>query len=317
MIQQRCIESLLSCRKDDLDSGHLSQPLRGKTLHKPCSWQRRCWQLALALVVGISGVVSSLGNRALAQSNIVPDGTLPVGENSNVIPLQNLPIELITNGAQRGQNLFHSFLEFNVAPDRGAYFFSPDPAIQNILARVTGANPSQIMGTLGTVGDSQPNLFLINPNGIIFGEDSKLDVGGSFVATTANAIGLGDTGRFDASEPDSSNLLNINPDVFFFNRLSNQAEIVNRSTATDPVLGVFISNDELPLLSGLQVLEGKSLLLLGGDVRLEGGVLRAPGSIVELGGLSEPGTVELNTDGHNLSLSFPNDVAKADVLLDG
>ncbi|NER99288.1 MAG: S-layer family protein, partial [Symploca sp. SIO1B1] len=42
-----------------------------------------------------------------------------------------------------------------------------------------------------------------------------------------------------------------------------------------------------------------------------------PGSIVELGGLSEPGTVELNTDGHNLSLSFPNDVAKADVLLDG
>ncbi|NER99365.1 MAG: filamentous hemagglutinin N-terminal domain-containing protein, partial [Symploca sp. SIO1B1] len=163
----------------------------------------------------------------------------------------------------------------------------------------------------------EPNLFLINPNGIIFGEDSKLDVGGSFVATTANRIGLGDTGRFSASEPDSSNLLNINPDVFFFNRLSNQAEIVNRSTATIPALGFFIN--ELPITdeSGLQVLEGKSLLLVGGNVSLNGGALLAPGGRVELGGLSEPGTVELNTNGNNLSLNFPDDVTKANVLLDG
>ncbi|NER47891.1 MAG: hypothetical protein F6J92_14590 [Symploca sp. SIO1A3] len=82
MIQQKCIESLLSCRKVDLDYGHISQPLRGKTLHKPCSQQRYCWQLTIAVVVGISGVVSSLGNRALAQSNIEPDKTLEVGENS-------------------------------------------------------------------------------------------------------------------------------------------------------------------------------------------------------------------------------------------
>ncbi|NER99364.1 MAG: filamentous hemagglutinin N-terminal domain-containing protein, partial [Symploca sp. SIO1B1] len=163
----------------------------------------------------------------------------------------------------------------------------------------------------------EPNLFLINPNGIIFGEDSKLDVGGSFVATTANRIGLGDTGRFSASEPDSSNLLNINPDVFFFNRLSNQAEIINRSTATTPALGFFIN--ELPITdeSGLQVVEGKSLLLVGGNVSLNGGSLLAPGGRVELGGLSEPGTVELNTNSNNLSLSFPDDVTKADVLLDG
>ncbi|NES00146.1 MAG: hypothetical protein F6J86_41175, partial [Symploca sp. SIO1B1] len=51
--------------------------MRGKTLHKGLSWQ-----LAIAIAVGISSIVSLLGNRALAQSNIVPDGTLPVGENS-------------------------------------------------------------------------------------------------------------------------------------------------------------------------------------------------------------------------------------------
>jgi len=355
MIQQRCIEGLLSCRTVNIGSGNLSQPLisssveylhygenkaegreqraegndnclseldiRGKTLHQPCGWRRRCWQLALAIVVGIGGAVALLGNRAFAQQprNIEADDTLGAGENSVV---ENLGlIDRITGGARRGQNLFHSFLEFNVALDRGAYFLSPDAAIENILARVTGGNPSEILGTLGTfeivggaIAPSNANLFLINPNGIIFGEDSKLDVGGSFVATTANAVGLGDTGRFSASEPDSSNLLNINPDAFFFNRLSNQAEIVNRSTATTPVLGGFI-NDELPLLSGLQVIEGKSLLLLGGDVSLDGGVLRAPGGRVELGGLSEAGTVELNADGNNPSLSFPDDVTRADVSL--
>jgi len=313
MIQQRCIESWLGCRTVNICSGNISQPLIAGIVHKPCDWQRCCWQLAIAVVVGTNSAVALLGNRALAQSNIVPDNTLGAGENSVVTNLGL--IDRITGGARRGQNLFHSFTEFNVDVGRGAYFLSPDAAIENIFARVTGSNPSEILGTLGTFGDSQPNLFLINPNGIIFGEDSKLDVGGSFVATTANAVGLGDTGRFSASEPNSSNLLNINPDAFFFNRLSNPAAIVNRSTATTPVLGDFING--LPINNGLQVLEGKSLLLLGGDVSLEGGVLSVPGGRVELGGLSESGTVELNTDGNNLSLSFPDDVARADVLLNG
>ncbi|NEP11712.1 MAG: S-layer family protein [Symploca sp. SIO2C1] len=260
------------------------------------NWECFCWKLAIAL--GSTGVVALARNPVLAQSNIMPDTTLGAGENSQVTPdFLGLPIEVITGGAQREQNLFHSFTEFNVAAGRGAYFESPDAAIQNILARVTGVNPSEIFGTLGTFGDSQPNLFLINPNGIIFGQGSALDVGGSFVATTANAVGLGDTGRFSASEPDTSNLLNINPDAFFFNRLSNQAEIVNRFAA-------------------LEVEGGKSLLLLGGDVRVEG-KLQAPGGRVELGGLSEPGTVELNTDGNNLSLNFPDNVARADALLNG
>ena len=308
MINQRCDDLLEFSGKGFLESGHYSQASVEGNLRKLVGWG----QLALAL--GMSSVVTLGGNCAFAQSNIVPDNTLGVGENSMVIPNFNgLPIEAITGGAQRGQNLFHSFLEFNVAVGRGAYFLSPDATIQNILARVTGGNPSEILGTLGTIGGTEPNLFLINPNGIIFGEGSKLDVGGSFVATTANAVGLGDTGRFSASEPDSSNLLNINPDVLFHNRLSNGAEIVNRSTAIFPVL--FLPLNGLPLDTGLQVAEGKSLLFLGGDVSLDGGVLRAPGGRVELGGLSAPGTVELNSDTGNPSLSFPDDVARANVSI--
>ncbi len=305
-MKQRCIEQLGMTETNSLCSGNNLQVSVKKNASKFISWQ-------LLIALGITGTLTLVGSSALAQSNIVPDNTLGVGENSQVIPNFNgLPIEAITGGAQRGQNLFHSFAEFNVAVGRGAYFL-PDAAIENILARVTGVNPSEILGTLGTIGGSQPNLFLINPNGIIFGENSKLDVGGSFVATTANAVGLGDTGRFSASEPDSSNLLDINPDVLFYNRLSNQAEIVNRSTAIFPVL--FFSFNGLPLDFGLQVAEGESLLLLGGDVRLEGGRLRAPGGRVDLGGLSAPGTVGLNADSGNLSLSFPDDVARADVSL--
>ncbi|HEY9668083.1 MAG TPA: filamentous hemagglutinin N-terminal domain-containing protein [Coleofasciculaceae cyanobacterium] len=271
----------------------------------------KCWGWGLGLV-GALALSALWEDRTLAQSNIVPDDTLGA-ENSVVIPNFNgLPVEVIQGGAQRGQNLFHSFEEFNIDADRGAYFFSPAD-IQNILARVTGSNRSEILGTLGTFGNSTPNLFLINPNGILFGEGAKLDVGGSFVATTANAVGLGEIGLFSASQPETSTLLAINPNAFFFNQLSNQAEIVNRSTATTPVLDDFVN--PLPFLSGLQVPKGRSLLLLGGDVRLEGGVLRTPGGRVELGGLSAAGTVGLNLEGNTLSLSFPNEVARADVWL--
>ena len=262
------------------------------------------WLLLVGSVV--SGAIASFGNNALAQSQIVPDRTLGA-ERSVVVPnLQGLPVEALQGGAIRGANLFHSFLEFNVSPGRGAFFFSPSAGIHNILARVTGNNPSTIFGTLGTYGNSRPNLFLINPNGIIFGPNASLSVGGSFVATTANAVQLGSTGLFSASEPSSSQLLDINPSAFLFNALSHGA-IINSSTATTTLFG-------FPTF-GLAVPNGQSLLLVGGDVRLEGGNLAAPGGRVELGGLAGAGTVGLNADGRNLSLSFPVGVPRADVSL--
>src|SRR5919202_5986755 len=297
-----------------ISSDKTSEPSTRKNLALPGRW-RHCWQFGMAMALGIGGAITLTGcfaiafsgNRANAQSNIVPDGTLG-NESSVVVPnFQGLPVEAIGGGAARGQNLFHSFQEFNVSAGRGAYFFSPNSNIQNILTRVTGNNPSQILGTLGTFGNSAPNLFLINPNGIIFGANASLDVGGSFVATTANAIRLGDTGLFSATQPQSSNLLSINPNAFFYNQLSNQGQIVNRSTATTTVLG--------DPTSGLQVPDGRSLLLVGGDVRSEGGRLFALGGRIELGGVAQNGTVALNGNGNELRLSFPTDVSRADVFL--
>ncbi len=253
---------------------------------------------------------------AWAQSVIVPDETLG-GERSIVEPVNGLPVDVIGGGAIRGANLFHSFQEFNVASGRGAYFFNFDNGIQNILARVTGQNRSEILGTLGIFQlqdiTSRPNLFLINPNGILFGPSAYLDVGGSIVATTANAIQVGDRGIFSASVPQLPNpLLAINPSVFLFNTLA-KPEIINQARATEPA-GGFRWN--LPAnTSGLQVPDGQSLILLGGNVTLDGGLTTASGGRIELGGLAALGSVGLEMNANNLTLQFPEAVERGDVGL--
>ncbi len=274
------------------------------------NWLFRAAWLGLAGSVAVSGVLLASSSRALAQSNIVPDGTLGA-ERSGVVPLDaaGLPVDVIDGGAIRGPNLFHSFKEFNVAERRGAYFRNPSNDIQNILARVTGRNRSEILGTLGTLNatsiTSSPNLFLINPNGIIFGPNASLDVAGSFVATTANAIQLGNSGLFSASEPTTSNLLAVNPSALFFNALS-QSTILNRSSATQTVTGELLgfSINAPEFISGLQVLNDKSLVLVGGDLVLEGGNLTAPEGRIELGSVASAGLVNLNLGNRGLTLGY-------------
>ncbi|BAY09897.1 two-partner secretion domain-containing protein [Calothrix sp. NIES-2098] len=244
--------------------------------------------------IAISGALIFWSNITLAQ--VTPDTSLG-SESSIVIPnvlIKGLPSDRINGGAIRGANLFHSFQQFNVASGRGVYFTNPQ-GIENILSRVTGSNTTEIFGKLGVLGNA--NLYLMNPNGIVFGENASLDVQGSFVATTANAIKLGELGVFSASEPASSNLLSINPTALFYNVLAKEAEIINRSQG------------------GINVPNGQSLFLVGGNVKLEGGVIKAPGGRVELGGLAAPGAIALSQNGKNLGLSFPDGVERADVLL--
>ncbi len=243
-------------------------------------------------------------------SNIVPDNTLG---NNNSIVLPNaggLPLELIGGGDQRGGNLFHSFQEFNVSNGRAAYFNQPQGII-NILSRVTGKNPSQILGTLGVIGAA--NLFLINPNGIIFGPNASLDVGGAFVASTANAIRLGENGLFSASDPGSSNLLSIQPSALFFNALGQPKAITNQSTATTSALGAFINGDPQRSITGLQVLDGQSLLLVGGPINMPGGKLTAFDGRIELAAIGGQGNVGLISQGQTLQLSLPANLPRADI----
>ncbi|MBD2527678.1 S-layer family protein [Nostoc sp. FACHB-133] len=267
----------------------------------------KCLQFGLAGLLGWL-IVSIFTAKAQAQqSNIVPDNTLGAESSQVIGNFLGLPIEVITGGATRQINLFHSFQEFNISEGRGAYFFSPSADIQNILARVTGGNRSEILGTLGTFGNSQPNLFLINPNGIIFGEKASLNVQGSFVATTANGVQFGNAGNFSATNPQVPALLTVNPSALFFNQINQNAAITNQSQA--PAGVDLVGRD----VTGLRVPDSKSLLLVGGNVNLDGGGLTANGGRVELAGLTAPGNVGLNVAANALTLSVPNDLQLADI----
>ncbi|WP_250565587.1 filamentous hemagglutinin N-terminal domain-containing protein, partial [Adonisia turfae] len=165
------------------------------------------------------------------QAQLIPDQTL--GAEGSVVSTDVLVkgslADLIEGGAARGPNLFHSFDAFTVANDQRVYFANP-AEIESILSRVTGNNRSDIFGTLGV--DGTADLFLINPNGIVFGPDVSLDVTGSFYATTATAVDVGD-GVFSAVTPGQSQLLAVSPSVLFWNHLTdNSGDITNRGQVT-------------------------------------------------------------------------------------
>ncbi len=227
-------------------------------------------------------------------AQIIPDNTLGA-ESSRVTPnitINSIPSDQIDGGAIRGANLFHSFFDFNIAPGRGAYFSNP-AGIANIFSRITGINPSTIQGTLGVLGNA--NLFLINPNGIIFGQNARLNVNGSFVASTASAVTLSDGTFFSATQPQITPLLTINMPIGLQYR-GNAGNILVQG-------------------SRLQVPNGKTLALVGGNLNLEGAALGALGGRVELGGVSGTGTIELSVNGTDVGLSFPDRVVPADVSL--
>jgi len=152
-----------------------------------------------AIALGLLGHLATV--PVLAQ--IVPDTTLPV--NSRVVP--GCMDCLIEGGTERGVNLYHSFREFSI-PTNGSAWFNNGAQIQNIFTRVTGASPSNIDGLLRTNGSA--NLFFLNPNGILFGPNAQLPLGGSFWASTANSFQFPDGSEFSAIQPDAPPLLTIN-----------------------------------------------------------------------------------------------------------
>ena len=210
----------------------------------------------------------------LAQVPIIPanDGT-----NTQVTPEGD---RVDIHGGQLsgdGANLFHSFQEFGLDTGQTANFLS-QPNIENILGRVVGGNPSLIDGMLQVTGGNS-NLFLMNPAGMVFGENASLNVPASFAATTGTGIGF-DDGEFSAFGENSWGELVGAPNSFNFATVVPGA-IVNAGN--------------------LAVAEGEHLGLFAGTV-VNTGTLEATGGNISVVAVPGENLLRLSAVGNVLSL---------------
>ncbi len=269
------------------------------------SLQVRAEKKSLWLVLCLI-ICASISNTSKASAQITADETLQT--NSRAIPNANGDLINITEGTKAGNNLFHSFQEFSVDNGQTA-FFKNGLNIENIFSRITGSSVSNIDGLIRANGTA--NLFLINPNGIVFGENATLDIGGSFVGSTADSIQFSDESFYSAVDPQASPLLEVNIPIGLQYGAEPGNIIVqgngNNTGFRDPSVNDYsLVKDFRP--SGLQVDEGNSLALIGGNIALDGGNLTAAEGHIELGSVSE-GSVKLGVDGGGVWTFDYQDVA--------
>ncbi|MBW4662269.1 MAG: filamentous hemagglutinin N-terminal domain-containing protein [Drouetiella hepatica Uher 2000/2452] len=214
-------------------------------------------------------------------AQIVQDGSTPTN-----LEECSTQCTRVMGGTIRGRNLFHSFTEFNVGERQQVRFANPN-GIENILTRVTGDSPSRIRGTLG-IEEGGANLFLLNPNGILFGRNARLDLRGSFVATTANSFVFPNDAEFSASNSQAPPLLAVNvPMGLQFGQAPG--EIRSRGD--------------------LQVAPNRTLALVGGNIILSdkslavGGLNTAVGGRIELGSVTTA-RVDLSTSSEGFVLGY-------------
>ncbi len=232
-------------------------------------WKQPLFLMSLGMALGLNA-------ELLRAQQVSPDGTF-----NTVVANQNNLNFTITNGTRSGQNLFHSFRDFSIPKDGSATFdLRSSPTIVNIFSRVTGPDKSDINGLVRTIGGNRPNVFLLNSNGILFGPQAKLDIGGSFLATTGQGIQFDNGILFDiASLPET--LLNVRVPIGV--QMGINPGVIQIDGRGHSVVS---QGSQLPYkrnssAGGLRVKPGNTLALLGGEIVLNGGILTAEN--IELG----------------------------------
>lgn len=242
--------------------------------------------------------MSFVMNDRQVQAQISSDGTLPTNVRQAGSAVE------ITGGAQAGNNLFHSFGEFSVPRGGEAFFKNANNAsnVANIIGRVTGGSISNIDGLIRE--NYGANVILINPSGINFGPNARLQIGGSFLASTADNLKFADGTVFSATNPQSEPLLTVSVPVglqFGQNPAPIQVQGSGSGVSVREPIFSPVTRNSNP--SGLQVSPGKTLALVGGDIDINGGSLIAEGGRIELGSVAQ-GLVSLNTVAQGWTLDY-------------
>ncbi|MCB1765959.1 MAG: filamentous hemagglutinin N-terminal domain-containing protein [Candidatus Competibacteraceae bacterium] len=226
--------------------------------------QFKLWRWALALTI----YAGSLPAQVTLDGTLGQAGALPGPDYAITADL----------GQQVGGNLFHSFGTFSIPTGASATFSGP-ASVNNIIGRVTGGQVSQIDGTLRSTIPGA-SLYLLNPAGVLFGKNARLDVPGSVHLSTADTLRLSDGGQFDARTPANS-LLTVAP-VEAFGFLSD-------TPAPITIKGSF-----------LEVPQGQTLSLIGGDLTIANGTLYAPVGRINIATVGSPGEVTPTLNGLEL-----------------
>jgi filamentous hemagglutinin family protein len=170
-----------------------------------CATRRRAAALAAASLVALPAVVhgGAVTDTSWGRTPQAFTGSFTIPESV---------------GRRAGTNLFHSFTRFGIDAGESATFTTTTAALSNVIARVTGTEPSALFGVLRLSGasGSAPNLFLINPNGITFGPGARANVPAAFHASTAHELRFADGTVFAAGRGADSTLSVAAPAAFGF-----------------------------------------------------------------------------------------------------
>lgn len=240
----------------------------------------------------------------ICYSQVVLDGS--IGPNSGPVSGGTLPDSTYTDylisddlGEQVGNNLFHSFSEFSIETGKSATFTGPD-AIENVISRVTGGDPSNIDGLLqSTINDA--NLYLLNPSGVLFGPNASLDVNGSFHVSTADYLRFEDGAKLYANLIETS-VLSVSSPVAFGFLGTNPAPVTVENTT-------------------LQVPENETLSIIAGDIEITGAEeiqgLVAPSGRINLASVRSSGEVIPNASGGASDLVMDSFTESGTITLSG
>ncbi len=253
-------------------------------------------------LVAILWICSLVCLPASTLAQIVTDGSLgTAGPTTLTGPDLQIGADLgqtVCNDANATCNVFHSFSQFNVNSGETATFTGPagiDPAaVANVFARVSGSSPSNIAGLLRTSGIPNADFYLMNPNGVVFGPGATLDIGGSFVVTTANELRMADGQVFVATPNPGTDALLTTAAPSAFGFLPPQ----NPQGDPSPPSAVVINESDL----GVGV--GESISIVSGDIEMNDGDLTAPSGRVNLVSVASPGEVDFDADPHVPSIDL-------------
>ncbi len=251
----------------------------------------RWFQAGIELVSGLTTCLM-ISPSALAQ--ITPDGTLGTQVNGSCIGAGGTCS--ITNGATRGSNLFHSFQQFSL-PNGDIAQFQSLPTIQNVIVRVTGEGNGFISNLNGTIQTTNPtNFFLLNPNGIVFGSSVRLNIGGSFLATTAERMQFQDGTVFSTRAP--APLLTIG---------------VPTGLQMGQTPGKIQAQGIQLMIPGGDFFTDFSLI--GNDLRFDQSIVISQGRRIGLASLNSAAIVELVSEGNSLGFNVSDVMPRSDITL--